>query len=114
MDRQVFASNFDSLLHSYATTLNSTLEKLNYDVRMTEAQLKRDIDSVKAFKISTFLFRTTIDIREFSKDFEYIKYNMTEASPELIDELAQSTEIQENVRFWLDEFEKSGVVRVWI
>lgn len=108
MERRVYARNFDRLLDIYVSTLNSTLAQLNCGVRLTGAQLRHNIDNVKAFKISSFLFRTLIDIREFSKDFEYAKSE--EASPELIDQLSQSVEIQDRVRFWLEEFEKSEVI----
>lgn len=107
MEYEVFRSDFDGLLETYLCTLNTTLEELNSDVRLTKAKLRANWDELKAFKIFTFLFRTVIDIREFCKMFEYAKYE--EPSPEMLKKLSQSAEIRDRVQFWLEEFEKTGV-----
>lgn len=107
MEREVYASDFDRLLELYLSTMSSTLKQLNCDVSLTKEHFRRDWDDLKAMKIFSFLFRTIIDIREFCKQFEYAKFE--EASPEMLEKLSQSTDIRDRVRFWLEEFEKTGV-----
>lgn len=107
MEREVFSSDFDKLIESYLSTINTTLEELNCDARLTKAHLQRNWDELKAMKVFSFLFRTMIDIREFCKQFDYGKFE--EASPEMLEKLSQSAEIRDCVRFWLEEFEKTGV-----